>query len=95
MPKVQDTMSLHESAVQRLAASEVEIPVPRPRRQEREHPVDTSVETRRKSDRAADKLFRYVRKDVYAKALEIADGNWRRLEVVDNETIIVKNNEVH
>jgi len=95
MVKVQDTMSMDEKTVQKLAEGEVKVPRPRRSRTEREHPVDTAVQMRRKSNRIADKLFRGVHEGVYEKAMELAEKNWRRLEVVDQETIIVHNNEVH
>ncbi|QIN94091.1 hypothetical protein PP459_gp142 [Streptomyces phage Wakanda] len=95
MPKVQDAMSMHEKTVQKLAVDELEIPRARRRKREREHPVDVAVKSKRKSVKAADKLFRNVRDDVYEKAMELADQNWRRLVVVDNETLIVSNKEVH
>lgn len=85
---------MDEKTVQKLASSEVKIP--RRRRSEpEEHPVDVSVQTKRKSKKLADKLFENVHEDVYHTAMNISDQNWRRLEVVDSTTIIVHNNEVH
>ncbi len=93
MVKVQNNMSLHDETVQQLG--DIEIPKPRRERRKREHPVDTDVKTKRKAHRAQDKLFQNVHEGVYEKALELAGDNWRRLEVVDNTTVIVHNNEVH
>jgi hypothetical protein len=95
MVKVQHNMSLHDETVQQLG----DIKVPKYRRSkqpEREHPVDTETVKRTTThERLRALLFRDVHEGVYQKALELADENWRRLEVVDNTTIVVHNNEVH
>ncbi|AVD99297.1 hypothetical protein SEA_BILLNYE_109 [Streptomyces phage BillNye] len=78
------------------AADGVDIPKPRRRRSKpEEHPVDVSVQTRRKSSKVADKLFKDVHEEVYDTAMNLAGQNWRRLEVIDSTTVVVHNNEVH
>jgi hypothetical protein len=93
MVKIQDNMSLHDETVQQLG--DIKVPRPRRERRKREHPVDTEVQTKRKSSREQAKLFQHVHEGVYDTAMNIADQNWRRLEVIDSTTIIVHNNEVH
>jgi hypothetical protein len=92
MAKFQEHVSLHETAVQRAAKGEVDVPKPRRRRKTKEEPVlrITTI-----SAREHDRLFGDVHEGVYEKALELADGNWRRLEKVDTTTVMVHNNEVH
>jgi hypothetical protein len=93
MVNFQEQVTLHEETVQKLAEGEVKIP--RQRRKKPEQPESSPVRVLRKSDRIADKLFADVDARVYDKALELAADNWRRLEKIDNQTIIVHNNEVH
>ncbi len=91
MAKFQEHVSLHETAVQAAAEGKVEIPKPRRRRKSKEEPP---VRVSSKSARVHDKMFQGVHEDVYNTALGLADGNWRRLEKVDDTTVIVHNNEV-
>jgi hypothetical protein len=93
MPKLQDAMSLDEKSVQKLAEG-VDVDLPRKPRKRKEH-HDGPVQIKRKSVKAADKLFADIDDEVYEKAMELAEQNWRRLEIVDSHTLIVKNNEVH
>jgi len=94
MPKVQHTMSMDEKTIVKLAEEPTKIPRQR-RRRKSDEPVDTSVKTLRKHSKEFDAIFQDVHTDVMTTAMELAEQNWRRLEKVDNQTVIVHNNEVH
>lgn len=93
MVKVQHQLTLSEDTIQKIAEGAEVVPARKPRK--RAGSGERARASRKKHYEIEDRLFSKVHTEVYEKALELASGNWKRLLVVDNETIIVKNNEVH
>ena len=78
--KVQQTVSLHEKALTRIASGEV---MPIKKRKNRMGPKNSRVKVRKRHEEVDATLAAYVRSN---------EIDWRRVEVVDRKTIIVHNN---